>query len=164
LKEFLKEGGTIITIGSSTGLAGLVGLSVPDHLVQKDTEGKERPIPRDKFYIPASVLRVKVDPSHPLAWGLSDEADVTFSASPTFRLPADAKDLTRVAWFDGKKPLQSGWALGQEYLDGGTAIIDAKVGTGRLVLFGPQVLFRGQPHGTFRLVFNGIVRAAMREE
>jgi hypothetical protein len=163
LKEFLKEGGTIITIGSSTGLAGLVGLTVPDHLVQKDAEGKERPIPRDKFYVPASVLRVKVDPSHPLAWGLSDEADVTFSASPTFRLPEGSKDLARVVWFDGKKPLRSGWALGQEHLDGGTAIIDAKVGSGRLVLCGPQVLFRGQPHGTFRLVFNGIVRAAMQE-
>ena len=163
LKEFLKEGGTILTIGSSTGLAELVGLTVPGHLVQKDAEGKERPIPRDKFYVPASVLRVKVDPAHPLAWGLADEADVMFSASPTFRLPADTKDLTRVAWFDGQKPLRSGWALGQEHLDGGTAIIDAKVGAGRLVLFGPQVLFRGQPHGTFRLVFNGIVRAAMGE-
>ena len=53
-------------------------------------------------------------------------------------------------------PLRSGWAWGQEHLDGGLAIVDAPVGKGRLALFGPQVLFRGQPHGTFKFLFNGI--------
>ena len=88
-----------------------------------------------------------------------------FSASPTFRLadgPA-AKDLRRVGWFDSKAPLRSGWAWGQEHLEGGVAIIDARVGKGRLALFGPQVLFRGQPHGTFKFVFNGIVQSVVAE-
>ena len=108
----------------------------------------------------------RVDPRNPLAWGLGDEVDVMFSASPTFRLTDgdEAKDLRRVAWFDGKTPLRSGWAWGQEHLDGGIAIIDARVGKGRLVLFGPQVLFRGQPHGTFKFVFNGIVQSVVEEK
>src|SRR5262249_16560174 len=72
---------------------------------------------------------------------------------------ADKKGLKRIAWFDGKTPLRSGWAWGQEHLDGGTAIVDARVGQGRLVAFGPQILFRGQPHGTFKFFFNGIVQA-----
>jgi hypothetical protein len=163
LKEFLKEGGTIITIGSSTSLAGLVGLTVPDHLIQKDAEGKERPLGRDKFYVPGSLLRAKVDPASPLAWGMDDRADVMFASSPAFRLPADSKDLTRVAWYDGKTPLRSGWAWGQEHLDGGVAIAEAGLGKGKLVLFGPQVLFRGQPHGTFKFLFNGIVQAGAAE-
>jgi len=50
-----------------------------------------------------------------------------------------------------------------ERLDGGVAIADAQVGAGRLVLFGPQILFRAQPHGTFKFLFNGIVRAGMAE-
>ena len=89
-----------------------------------------------------------------------------FSASPTFRLTDDAetKDLHRVGWFDGKSPLRSGWAWGQERLDGGIAIIDARVGKGRLALFGPQVLFRGQPHGTFKFVFNGIVQSVVERK
>ena len=33
------------------------------------------------------------------------------------------------------------------------------LGDGRLALFGPEILFRGQPHATFKLVFNGIVNA-----
>ena len=42
-------------------------------------------------------------------------------------------------------------------------MIDAKIGNGRLAMFGPQVLFRAQPHGTFKLVFNGIVQAGVQE-
>jgi hypothetical protein len=68
-----------------------------------------------------------------------------------------------VAWYEGKAPLRSGWAWGQERLDGGVAVAEAKVGAGRLALFGPQVLFRAQPHGTFKFVFNGIVQAGARE-
>ena len=158
LKEFLKEGGTIIAIGSSaTAMAGHLGLPIADHLTQKDAEGKERTLGRDKFYVPGSVLQAKVDTASPLAWGMGETADVMFSGSPTYRIGKDAKDLKRVAWYADKTPLRSGWAWGQEYLADGTAIIDATVGKGRLVMCGPQVLFRGQPHGTFKFLFNGIV-------
>jgi hypothetical protein len=165
LRQFLECGGTILTIGSSTGLGQQLGLPVANHLVAKDEEGKERPLARDKFYVPGSVLRVSVNPAHPLAWGLGEEADVMFSASPTFRLPNDAEKegLRRVAWFDRKAPLRSGWAWGQEHLEGGVAVAEAKVGKGRLALFGPEILFRAQPHGTFKFLFNGIVQAGMGE-
>jgi hypothetical protein len=165
LRKFLESGGTILTIGSSTNLANHLGLPLANHLVAPDKEGKERPLPREKFYVPASVLRMRVDRAHPLAWGLGEEVDAMFAASPTFRLPdgAEAKGLRRVAWFDSKTPLRSGWAWGQEHLEGGVAIAEVQVGRGRLVLFGPQVLFRGQPHGTFKFLFNGIVQAGLRQ-
>ena len=132
-------------------------------LVEKDAEGKEQPLRREKFYVPGSLLRVRLDNKHPLCWGMGEEADVMFSASPTFRLPPDTSAIQRVAWFDSKTPLKSGWAWGQEHLDGGVAIAEAEVGKGRLVLFGPQILFRAQPHGTFKLLFNAITRAGMGE-
>jgi hypothetical protein len=165
LRRFLESGGTILTIGNSTSLAQHLGLPVANHLVEKDSAGRERPLSREKFYVPPSVLRVRVDPTHPLAWGLGDDVDVMFAASPTFRLPADAESqaLQRVAWFDSKTPLRSGWAWGQEYLASGVAIAEAKVGQGKLALFGPQILFRAQPHGTFKFLFNGIVQAGARE-
>jgi hypothetical protein len=165
LKTFLDSGGTILAIGNSTGLAELLGLPLANHLVTKDGDGKEHPLTREKFYVPASVLRVRVDLAQPLAWGLGEQVDVMFSESPTFRLPdgADKKGLTRVAWFDSKTSLRSGWAWGEEHLEGGVAIVDAKVGKGRLVLFGPQILFRGQPHGTFKFLFNGIMQASVKE-
>jgi hypothetical protein len=34
------------------------------------------------------------------------------------------------------------------------------VGKGSLFLFGPEITFRAQPHGTFKFLFNGIYLAA----
>jgi hypothetical protein len=176
LKEFLEEGGTVVTIGSSTALAEHLGLPLSDHLATKDAEGKDKPLGRDKFYVPGSLVRARVDPTSPLAWGMDEQVDVMFLSSPVFKLPAaeakeakepkekepkeskppkeEAKGVKRVAWYDGKTPLRSGWAWGQEQLDGGVAIAEAEVGKGRLVLCGPQILFRGQPHGTLKFLFN----------
>src|SRR5262249_8078659 len=56
LRKFLESGGTILTIGSSTGLGEQLGLPLANHLVAKDGEGKERPLGREKFYVPGSVL------------------------------------------------------------------------------------------------------------
>ncbi len=166
LKRFLEAGGTVLTIGSSTKLGAELGAPVANYLTEVDDKNEPKALASTKFYVPSSVLRVRVDPANPLAWGLGEHADVMFSNSPTFRLTnnADAAGAKRVAWFDTATPLRSGWAWGQQHLEGGTAVVDARVGRGRLALFGPQVLFRGQPHGTFRLVFNGIVQSVVPTE
>jgi hypothetical protein len=52
--------------------------------------------------------------------------------------------------------LRSGWAWGQQYLEGGTVAVEATVGKGKVFLFGPEILHRAQPHGTFKFLFNGI--------
>jgi hypothetical protein len=157
IKAFLESGGTVLTIGSSTVLARHLGLPVHDHLVERTASG-ERKLARDKFYVPGSVLRVTVDAKEPLAWGMPDQVDVFFDNSPVMRLGPDAgrRGVKPVAWFSGPTPLRSGWAWGQHYLDGGVAVADATVGKGRLLLCGPEITFRGQPHGTFKLLFNGI--------
>ena len=81
-------------------------------------------------------------------------------------MPADARaqGLTPIAWFDSPTPLRSGWAWGQAQLQGGVAIAEAKVGQGRLVLFGPEITFRAQPHGTFKFLFNGIYLPPAQDE
>jgi hypothetical protein len=75
-----------------------------------------------------------------------------------FRLTADAaqRGVTPIAWFDSAAPLRRGWAWGQHYLEGGVAAVDARVGRGRVILYGPEILKRAQPHGTFRFLFNAI--------
>jgi hypothetical protein len=85
-------------------------------------------------------------------------ATVFFDSSEAFKLLPDApmKGVRTVAWFDSATPLQSGWAWGQHYLEHAVAIADANVGKGKLFLFGPEIAFRAQPHGTFKLLFNGI--------
>jgi len=158
LKKFLEEGGTIITIGSSTSLAYHLGLPVANQLVEKTPTGGERELPREKFYVPGSILRVAVDNTSPVAAGVPSSVDVFFDEDPVFRLEPDAalKGVRPVAWFDSPQSLRSGWAWGQNYLEGGVAIAEANVGKGKLYLFGPEILFRAQPHGTFKFFFNGI--------
>jgi hypothetical protein len=158
LKAFLESGGTIVTIGTSTNLAYHLGLPVKNHLTEMTRDGRERPLPRDKYYVPGSVLEASVDPKHPLAWGMEEKADLFFDNSPVFRLEpeAAAKGVKPVVWFSSKKPLRSGWAWGQQYLEGGVAIAEAPVGEGKLYLMGSEVAFRSQPHGTFKLLFNSI--------
>ena len=38
-------------------------------------------------------------------------------------------------------------------------MIEAAVGSGRLYMFGPEVIRRAQPHGTFKFLFNAIYLA-----
>ena len=154
IRQFVENGGVAIAVGgSATTLASALGLPVSDHLV---AEGA--PLPSTKFYVPGSVLRAEVDTAHPLAAGMGPVVDVFFDESPAFALAPDAasRAVTRVAWYQGTAPLRSGWAWGQEALDGGAAIVAASVGKGKVFLFGPEILQRGQPHGTFKFLFNAI--------
>jgi hypothetical protein len=34
--------------------------------------------------------------------------------------------------------------------------IEARIGRGRVVLYGPEILQRAQPHGAFKLLFNAL--------
>lgn len=158
LRKFLEAGGTILAIGSSTNLGYHVGVPMVNALMEKLPNGTERPLPREKYYVPGSVLQMRVDNTHPLAYGMGERVDVFFDNSPVFRLQPEAalKGVKPVAWFDSSEPLRSGWAWGQHYLKDGVSVIDATVGKGRLLLFGPEITFRAQPHGTFKFLFNGI--------
>jgi hypothetical protein len=154
IKTFIENGGTVIAIGgSSPTLASYLGLPIADYLVE---DGE--PLPRTKFYVPGSILQAQVDTSDPLAAGIGSSVDVFFDNSPVFGLAPDAAahGVKRVAWFNSPAPLHSGWAWGQEHLDGGTAIVEATVGKGKVFLFGPEILNRGQTHGTFKFFFNAI--------
>ncbi|WP_461091071.1 M14 family metallopeptidase [Spirosoma gilvum] len=157
LKAFLEAGGNIVTIGSSTNLAYHLGLPVKNALMEMTTSGQERPLPGEKYYIPGSVLQVTVDSTQQATYGLSTQTDVYFDASPVFKLAPEAiakGTVTPLAWFATNKPLRSGWAWGQAYLQDGVAAFMAPIGAGKLYAFGPEITFRAQSHGTFKLLFN----------
>ncbi len=161
LLEFMERGGTILTIGRSTNLSGFAKLPLGNHMV----DGNGNNLPSEEYYVPSSILQVRVDNTRPIAYGLKDRLDIFFSNSPVFRLhpEADKKGITPVAWFDSDKPLRSGWAWGQHHLYGGVTIAEAVVGQGNLYLFGPEILFRAQSHGTFKLFFNGIYLSGAKQ-
>ena len=148
----------IVAFGGSAVLGHHLGLPVSDHLVEVQQDGSERPLPGTKYYIPGAILQVAVDNTNPLAFGFDKKVDVFFDNSPVMELAPDAalRGVKPVAWFDSKEPLRSGWAWGQHYLEGGTAAVEASLGKGKVFLFGPEITFRAQPHGTFKFLFNSI--------
>ena len=158
LKKFVEEGGVIIANGGATNLAYQLGLPVENHLVVKAPGQPDRALTGEEYYVPGSVLEVAVDNKAPVAQGMPAKADVFFDNDPVFRLKPDAqaKGVKPIAWFDSKEPLRSGWAWGQNYLESGVAAVEASIGRGKVYLFGPEITFRGQPHGTFKFLFNGI--------
>ncbi|MDR1779107.1 MAG: hypothetical protein LBR50_00055 [Tannerella sp.] len=165
LRKFVEEGGTVLSIGSSTEFGRYLGLPIANALADIKADGTEQRFAMEKFYIPGSVMRVKVDNSLPIAYGLPEDLDVMYRNNPSFRLLPDAglKGVKPVAWYPNAEPLRSGWAWNQHYLNGSTAIVEATVGKGKVLLFGPEITFRAQPHGTFKFLFNGIYYAGAAE-
>jgi hypothetical protein len=158
LRDFIEKGGTVVAIGdSSASLAALLKLPVENHLSENGA-----PLPRAKYFVPGSVLSAKVDVTHPLAAGMSDRTDFFFDNSPVFRLEARAAEagVRVISWFDSATPLRSGWAWGERYLDKGVIALEAPLGKGHVLLYGPEILQRAQPHGTFKLLFNALFAAA----
>jgi hypothetical protein len=166
IRRFAEAGGTVVSIGSSSAaLSSLLDLPVGSALTEQTKDGKTRQLPPEKFYIPGSLLTATVDNTNPLAYGMPNAVDVFFDSSPVFRLKPDAalKGTQPVAWFANGSPLHSGWAWGQQYLDGGVAVAEASLGSGKVLLLGPEVAFRGQPHATFKFLFNGVLLGGAKE-
>jgi hypothetical protein len=158
LKSFLENGGEIITVGSATDLAFHLGLPVNDALVELNEKGVSKPLSGEKYYIPGSVLEMHVDNSVPINYGMDSTAYIMFNRSPVFTLSPNAANqgVRPIAWFGDEEPLRSGWALGQSYLRNGVTAFEAKVGKGKFYAFGPEITFRAQSHGTFKMLFNGL--------
>ncbi|MDP2955141.1 MAG: M14 family metallopeptidase [Longimicrobiales bacterium] len=151
--DFARKGGAVIALGSSANLALNTGLPITDHMI-KDGQ----PLANLDYFIPGTLIDMKIEPLTPVTAGMGTYAPVMFSRSPTFRLGAgaEAQGVKKIGWYDSDKPLRSGWAWGQQYLKDGVGAMEVDFGEGKLFLFGPELTFRSQAHGMFPLVFNGI--------
>jgi len=156
IKQFIENGGKVITIGSSANLTYHLKLPVKNALTEM-VAGKEKPLPGEKFYIPGSIMQMTVATNLKANWGMKDKTDVYFNMSPVFKLQADAianGQVTPLGWYSSATTLRSGWAFGQSYLQDGVAAFKASVGKGNVFVFGPEITFRGQTHSTYKMLFN----------
>ena len=153
ITEFIEQGGTIIAIGgAANGAIQQFKVPLVNHLVKADGT----PVAGTDYYVPGSVLEVAVDSKNPLAHGYGEKADVFFDNSPVWKLAPGAQNVRVVAWFANGEPLRSGWAWGQKLLDKGIQMAETNVGQGRLFLFGNDLMFRSQPHGSYKFLFNAM--------
>ena len=158
LQKFVENGGTLLAIGSSTKLYTNMHLPIHDALTEV-VKGKEQPVPSERFYIPGSLIRAQVDNTQPVAYGMPSAVDVFFDNSPAFRAAPDSatQGLSTIAYYGEGNLLDSGWAWGQTYLNNSIAVAQDNLGKGKILLYGPEITFRGQPHATFKFLFNGLL-------
>ncbi|MCU1258344.1 MAG: peptidase carboxypeptidase [Bryobacterales bacterium] len=143
LKDFTKSGGTLLFFNHSTAYA-IAQLGVPAKNVLDGVANKD-------FYSPGSLLNVKVDTTSPLTRGLPAEMTIWSEQSPAF-----TSDQPSVMNYTNDHVLASGWLLGEKLLNGKSALVDAKLGEGHVILFGLRPQYRAQSYQAFKLFFNAI--------
>jgi hypothetical protein len=158
IREFVRAGGTLICIDSSSEYA-IEQLGLPISDVRPSTREQRS---GEAFYAPGSILAIEIDPNHPIGYGMPERTIAYYSNSPLFEVAEDARNVTVVARYPETGQLLSGYALQPEYLSGKAALVEAGYGSGRVVLFGFRPQYRGQPHETFKILFNAIYRGASR--
>ena len=169
IREFVEGGGTLVTLNSGSLFAiDMLGVPVRDAMKGVRPSGR-REQPRDekpKFACPGSVLRMKFDSTHPVAYGMPEEAPAMFVRSPAFNILPSFKGKTpvAVAKYPGRNLLMSGFLKGEEYLRNKASVVDVPVGKGRVILLGFGIQQRGQPHGTFKLLFNSLYYGAAQKK
>jgi hypothetical protein len=148
LRAFVEGGGMLVLVDRACDLA-----TEPEYLglpVRNAVAG----LGVQEFFAPGSIVRIDVDPSHPLAFGMPERAAAYFRKSRAFETTAPgARSAARYA---ADRVLLSGWLVGEEHLRGRHAVLDMPLGRGRVILFGFSPYFRGQSHATFKLLFNAI--------
>jgi hypothetical protein len=155
IATFAKNGGKVIAVGDAARMGPQLGLPVDNILMQTGADGKPERLPSTEFYVPGSVLRAKVDSRDPLAFGVSPTVNLFYNNNPVFR--SEDPRVRKVSWFDSDTPLVSGWAWGQDHLNGGAGIVRTDLGKGQVYLMGPEVTQRGQPFATFKFLLNGVL-------
>jgi hypothetical protein len=150
LRQFVNAGKTIVGLeDASTYLIQELGLKVTNVLAG---------LPTSQFYGPGSILHVEVMPGDSITWEVPSSISVYFDRSLAFDVTGDAGTHKVLARYGKGNPLESGWLLGPQLLQGKAALVSVEVGRGRVVLFGFPPQHRGQTQGTFRLLFNALSR------
>lgn len=152
LDAFVQEGGTLVTLSQAGDLA-LQDLDVPVNDAVSGVWGND-------FWSPGSSLKIHVDTSHPLAYGMPERALAIFLAGgqvyETVR-GERSSDVHRVATYPGRDILQSGWLLGEERIADMAAMVEVEKGEGSVVMIGFRPQHRAQTHGTYKFLFNALM-------
>ena len=157
VSDFVRGGGTLVCLDGSSNFA-ITRLNLP---VVNVLAGEASGPQVLRFYAPGSIFGVILggpegSSRSPVTLGVPDSLQIYFENSAAFTVTAPARALATYP----AAPLRSGYARYQERLEGKAALVEAPVGSGRVILFGFRPQFRGQTHGTFKLLFNAVLLAA----
>jgi len=149
LDAFVRSGGTLVAINRSSNFV-IDELHLPVENVIED-------VPRDEYFVGGAIVELIVDPSQPVMSGMSERSKVFVGGSPVFTTTEDFEGHVLAKYAENGSPLLSGYFLGEEHVQGYAAALDVKYGDGHVVLLGMKPQWRGQPFGTFKVLFNAVL-------
>ncbi|MBI4905536.1 MAG: hypothetical protein HY820_18025 [Acidobacteria bacterium] len=169
LDDFVRAGGTVIAFDTATELpVQFFPVPVTPRLRPRTESDPPDDGSGGGFYSPGSLLRMTVDPTDPVAFGMPKEGYLFTSGGQAWDisiLPAfnkDDREVKAVVRYATKELLASGWLSGERQVTGKAALIHARLGKGKVVLFGFRPQFRGQSFGTFKMVLNAVYLGSAR--
>ena len=179
LQQFVSNGGTMLTFGNA-GAFAIEQFGLPIRDVVGRASSKD-------FSIPGSLIRIAVDTTDPLGYGMSSETAGNFVRGAAFDSLSqigcpddllnqrDCREVSRggrsmktfdepvlfdsIVNYAEEELLMSGWAAGTEFIAGKSALARVPHGDGEVIIFGFRPQFRGQPRGTYKLIFNALLNA-----
>ena len=146
LDAFVRRGGTLVCLNQSSDFA-IDALHLPVKNAIRGLASKE-------YFASGSILEIITDPAHPVMAGMPDRAKVFSDRSPVFTPQPTFDGSVLAKYAESGSPLLSGYLLGEKYVQSLAAAVDVKHERGHVVLIGFRPQWRGQPFGTFRVVFN----------
>jgi hypothetical protein len=155
LRAFVRAGGRLLAFDGATDFV-IAQFELP-------VSNAVAAIGRTELYIPGSLIRMDIDPQHPVAWGMQPEGAAFFQESRAYEVPESAAQRVDViARYAASDLLLSGWEIGAgEHIAGRAAAVRVGDGAGDVVLIGFRPQFRAWPTGTFKLIFNSLVGATL---
>jgi hypothetical protein len=166
ISEWVESGGTLIVLGSAipwaTG-AGLLELEKrpfdTDSLLA-GTDWETLGVARSAHRISGTILDARLDPTHPLTFGIGDRLPL-FVASGEFFEPSPVPG--RSVGVYSENPRLSGWLseAREEQVSGAAAISVERKGRGRVIGIHAYPAFRGYWLGGARLVWNSVLFGPM---
>lgn len=156
LARWVREGGTLVTLGAATELArGPLGLIA----LRPWTAEDEAPVRR--FTVPGSFARADVDPDAWLTAGYDAELPVLVFSDRVYlppEGPPSARQRTPVRYAAADIRMAGHfWSESLERLAGAVFLYEERVGRGRVIAFAEDPNFRAYWRGADRLFLNAVV-------
>jgi hypothetical protein len=150
-EQFVRGGGTVVCLNSASNFA-IQQFKLPVKNVAAGLRSED-------FFLHGTIVEVITDPSQQVMAGMKDKAAVFADSSPVFEAQDGFTGKVLAKYQDSGSPLLSGYLIGEKYLNGKAAALDVQLDAGHVILLGFRPEWRGQPFGTFKVLFNAVLSA-----
>jgi hypothetical protein len=148
LQKFVEAGGTLITLGEASAVPAEFGLTPEVNVTH----------PSRAFYAPGPIVTAKIlKPANPIFYGYPDVTmPVRWATTDLLSVPRIDKDDVLMEFPGGEGSVMSGFMNGPEEIKNRPAVVDIPVGSGQVLMFTTNPIYRWQNFGEYRMLYNAI--------